>query len=101
MSKKDEKKVAFTLAELLITLSVIGVVAALTLPTLLVKLGDNIRNYQKSVFEHKLSKGTDLLNIDNGIGPYYSGDHPTLDFVKRLSEHMKIVTICDSTNLKN
>ena len=94
-------KSGFTLAELLITLSVIGVVAALTLPTLLVKLGDNIRNYQKSVFEHKLSKGTDLLNIDNGIGPYYSGEHPTLDFVTRLSEHMKIVTICDGSHLDN
>ena len=95
------KKAAFTLAELLITLSVIGVVAALTLPTLFNAISEIIKNHQIAVFERKLSKGTDLLNIDYGIGPYYSGDHPTLDFVKRLSEHMKIVTICDKDHLDN
>ena len=72
----------FTLAELLITLSVIGVVAALTLPTLLTTIGEKVKENQVKVFEKKLRKGTDLLNVDNGIGPYYSGDHPTLDFVQ-------------------
>ena len=51
-----------------------------------------------AVFERKLGKGADLLNIDNGIGPYYND---TESFVKRLSEHLKIVTICGKDNLKN
>ena len=38
------KKRAFTLAEVLITLGIIGVVAAMTIPTL-------ISNYQKKQFE--------------------------------------------------
>ena len=38
---------AFTLAEVLITIGIIGIVAALTLPTL-------IGNYRKSVVENKL-----------------------------------------------
>ncbi len=40
------KKVAFTLAEVLITLGIIGVVAAVTLPTL-------VANYQKTVWVNK------------------------------------------------
>ena len=44
------KKVAFTLAEILITLGIIGVVAALTLPTL-------IQNNQKKQFQVGLQKG--------------------------------------------
>jgi type II secretory pathway pseudopilin PulG len=43
------KKVAFTLAEVLITLGIIGVVAAITMPTL-------IKNYQKQVYVAQLKK---------------------------------------------
>ena len=35
-----EKKVAFTLAEVLITIGIIGVVAAMTIPSLLINLQD-------------------------------------------------------------
>ena len=45
---------AFTLAEVLITLAVIGVVAAVTLPTL-------IHNYRKSVVESKVKKTYALI----------------------------------------
>ena len=60
------KKVAFTLAEVLITLAIIGVVATMTIPTL-------ISDYNKSVAEVKLSKFNAMLaqvvklsSIDNG-----------------------------------
>ena len=48
------KKSAFTLAEILITLGIIGVVAALTLPTL-------IQNNQKKQFQVGLQKGYSVL----------------------------------------
>ena len=48
-------KVAFTLAEVLITLGVIGVVAAMTLPTL-------IQNYKKHVVETKVQKTYALIS---------------------------------------
>ena len=48
------KKSAFTLAEVLITLGIIGVVAALTLPTL-------IQNNQKKQFQVGLQKGYSVL----------------------------------------
>ena len=50
-----KKKVAFTLAEVLITLGIIGVVAALTLPTL-------ISNYQKQVYVNQLKKSVSVLS---------------------------------------
>ena len=60
------KKSAFTLAEVLITLGVIGVVAALTLPTL-------ITNYKNKVYVNQLkatlsilSTGINKLMIDSG-----------------------------------
>ena len=49
------KKAAFTLAEVLITLGIIGVVAALTLPTL-------IQNYQKRVYINQLKKSYSVLS---------------------------------------
>ncbi len=48
------RKAAFTLAEVLITLGIIGVVAALTLPTL-------IANYQKQVLVTQLKKSVNIL----------------------------------------
>ena len=48
-------KAAFTLAEVLITLGIIGVVAAVTLPTL-------VANYQKTVWVNQLKKTYSTLN---------------------------------------
>ncbi|MBP3821713.1 type II secretion system protein, partial [bacterium] len=95
----SKKKKAFTLAETLIALVIIGVVSALTLPTLLTKINDTVTKNKIAVFERKLSKGTDLLNIEYGIGPYYNGANPSYEFAQALSKHLKIVTICDKDNL--
>ena len=48
-------KSAFTLAEVLITLGIIGIVAAITLPTL-------IQNYKKKVYVDSLKSGYSILN---------------------------------------
>ena len=52
------RRAAFTLAEVLITLGIIGVVAALTLPTL-------IQNHQKQVYVTQLKKA--YSNINNAL----------------------------------
>ena len=51
------KKFAFTMAEVLITLGVIGVVAAMTLPPL-------IENYQKTVWVKQLQKNYSKILIE-------------------------------------
>ena len=55
---KSSRQIAFTLAEVLITLGVIGVVAAMTLPTL-------IKNYQKHVWVNQLKKSVSV--VENGF----------------------------------
>ena len=55
MSKNKNSTKAFSLAEVLITLGIIGVVAALTLPTL-------INNYQKTQYVTTLQKGYTEFN---------------------------------------
>ena len=62
------RKKAFTLAEVLITLGIIGVVAAMTMPTLMA-------NYRKSVVENKLkasysiiSNAVKMAEVENGMG---------------------------------
>ncbi len=64
---KTQCKVAFTLAEVLITLGIIGIVAAITLPAL-------ISNYQKIVYVNQLKKsvsviekGFKLILADDGV----------------------------------
>ena len=66
-----KRRVAFTLAEVLITLGVIGVVAAMTIPTL-------IKNHEKHVIETQLKKTySDIGNwikrseVDNGSAEYW------------------------------
>jgi prepilin-type N-terminal cleavage/methylation domain-containing protein len=53
--KKLRTQPAFTLAETLITIAIIGVVAALTIPTL-------IKQYQRKVFETQFKKAYSQLN---------------------------------------
>ena len=78
------KKAAFTLAEVLITLGIIGVVAALTLPTV-------IQNYQKQVTVTKLKKAYSILGqvaqksiADNGSIDFVEGDLLNEDAVKKF-----------------
>ncbi len=65
------KKVAFTLAEVLITLGIIGIVAAMTMPTL-------IQKHRKSVVETSLKKFYTTVNqainlsiVENGETKYW------------------------------
>ena len=65
------KNKAFTLAEVLITLAVIGIVAAMTLPNL-------VKNYQKKITVTKLQKAYSVLSqmvlksfADNGAASEY------------------------------
>ena len=51
---KDSRKVAFTLAEVLITLGIIGIVAALTLPTI-------IHKYQAKVLKTQFLQANTIL----------------------------------------
>ena len=67
MNKKIKQLNAFTLAEVLITLGVIGVVAAMTLPTL-------IQNYKKHEVETRLAKFYTTINQAIQMSETVNGD---------------------------
>ena len=86
---------AFTLAEVLITLGVIGVVAAVTMPTLVTNVQERVRKEQVRTVKYKFTKATDKMNSLGKIGRYNS----TKDFVDELKKHLSIAKVCDSNNL--
>ena len=90
-----KRKVAFTLAEVLITLGIIGVVAALTMPVLLSNVQDRVKQKRVENIKQKLSKVTDAMSATSGINGY--GD--TMSFIQEMNKHMKIAKICDNSNL--
>ena len=86
---------AFTLAEVLITLGIIGVVAALTMPALITNIQDRIQQKRIENINQKLSKVTDKMAVQSGL----TGYDTTMAFVQEMSKHMKIAKICDNEHL--
>ena len=89
-------KTAFTLAEVLITLGIIGIVAAMTLPTLNQAINNKVRAEQVRTVKYKFTKATEKMNSLGLIGPYASTDA----FVDELQKHLKIMKRCDSNHLR-
>jgi len=103
MKTKAENKQGFTLAEVLITLGIIGIVAAMTIPTLMA-------NYQKTQYVAGLKKGyseiTEALKLmanDNGCpgdlkcsGVFSSSTDPSMAG-SELKKYFKLAKDCGST----
>ncbi len=89
-------KKAFTLAEVLITLGIIGVIAALTIPGL-------ITNYKKHVTATTLEKAVSTLNQAIRLSENENGELETWDksmtheaFIdKYINPYLKIMTYCN------
>lgn len=91
----------FTLAEVLITLGIIGVVAAMTIPTL-------ITNYQKHSYYTQFMKARSV--IENALR-LYANDHdcptneplcnPEKDAVEEFSRYFKGATLITDSNAKD
>lgn len=94
------KKIAFTMAEVLITLGIIGIVAALTIPPL-------VSNYQKRAYVIKLQKAYASFNIalkqltnDYGCGTdlactgLFSDSASSSSFPIAIAKYLKISTDC-------
>ena len=99
-----KKKTAFTLAEVLITLGIIGVVAAMTLPTL-------INNYQKKETISKLKKVYAILGNTTSMAMAEYGDTVTWELPNTLSwasskafaekymiPYLKVARTCENNN---
>ena len=100
---------AFTLAEVLITLGVIGVVSAITMPVIHSKIQDYIlKNRFKKVY-NTYSSAIQMMNIENGdvYSCYYDNDNLTSDwsgchnFYTELAKKLKYVKYCQNNALSN
>ena len=91
----EKKEIAFTLAEVLITLGIIGIVAAMTIPGLMT-------NYKKHKIETKLTKAVSTLNqaikmseAENGEMETWDKNLPYDEFInKYLRPYIKVEQIC-------
>ena len=91
---KDLKN-AFTLAEVLITLGIIGVVAAMTLPAFISNVQGRIQAKRVENINQKLSKVTDKMAVQSGLIGYPD----TMAFVQEMKKHMSIAKVCDNSHL--
>ena len=89
------KKAAFTLAEMLITLAVIGIVAALTLPGLIQNHNEKAWSTAKDLWEKKLTETVRRMNTDGVM----TGHDSTEDFMDTFKQYMKVIKTCDNTDI--
>ncbi len=92
---RNDKLVAFTLAEVLITLGIIGVVAAMTIPTLVADYQERSYNTVATTFERKLGEALKVMNTQQTL----AGHTSTESFVDELKKHIKITKTCANDKL--
>ena len=103
------KNAAFTMAEILLSLTIIGVVAAITLPSLTGNINERTWNTQRKALYARFSQAIALMPALNGYGTLTEGDSSTSavdtaaeTFVTAgLSKVLKINNICDSEHLED
>ena len=85
-------KKGFTLAEVLITITIIGVVAAMTIPNLMSDVNQRKYNSVSGNFQRKLGEALRVMNGQNTLRGYTD----TKDFVSELGKNIKILKVCDT-----
>lgn len=106
---KTRKTNGFTMAEILLSLTIIGVVAAITLPSLTGNINERTWNTQRKALYARFSQAIALMPALNGYGKLTAGTESTsaVDtaaeaFVTSgLSKVLKINNICDNEHLKD
>jgi len=97
------------MAEILLSLTIIGVVAAITLPSLTGNINERTWNTQRKALYARMSQAVALMPALNGYGTLTEGDSSTSavdtaaeTFVTEgLSKVLKINNICDNSNLRD
>ncbi len=102
-----KKKTGFTLAEILITLAIIGIVAAITLPSLLVNVNEKAWDAQKKALHARLAQAIGQINTLGGYGTYTEDEDGTATedtaaesfILDALSKVYKINNVCGPDKL--
>ena len=99
---------AFTMAEILLSLTIIGVVAAITLPSLTGNINERTWNTQRKALYARFSQALALMPSLNGYGTLTEDESGSIEdtaaetFVTAgLSKVLKINNICDNDHLED
>ncbi|MBO6087271.1 type II secretion system protein [bacterium] len=87
---------AFTLAEVLITLGVIGVVAAITLPAIMENVTERINSERQANIAQKITQAMEQMRAHGLLNTQYSS---TEAFVDELQKYLKVAKRCSSSNI--
>ena len=99
------KKSAFTLTEVLVTLSIIGVVSALTVPTLMNQYQKKTQSVQIRKSINDFVSAIDMLITEEGKTSFKATsvftdvlpDNTSVDGIQNLiAQHFKIIKTCDA-----
>ncbi len=98
---------AFTMAEILLSLTIIGVVAAITLPSLTGNINERTWNTQRKALYARMSQAISLMPAMNGYGTGSDNEsdiqkNATQAFVTSgLAKVLKINNVCDAEHLQD
>ena len=70
-SKTLSSRLAFTMAEILISLTIIGVIAAITLPALRANINENTLNTKRKALYTRMSQAIGMMGTVGGYGVLY------------------------------
>ena len=112
MFKNLIKRTAFTMAEILLSLTIIGVVAAITLPSLTGNINERTWNTQRKALYSRMSQAIALMPAINGYGTAQNGTWESnysnridstadLFLANGLSKVLKLNNICDNDHLQD
>ena len=89
-------KNGFTLAEVLIALVVIGIIAAVTLTTVMPNIQERVNSQRQANIVYKITQATNLMKAN---GAMINGFESTDAFVDELQKYLKIMKRCDSEHI--
>ena len=95
LTPQNDTKAAFTLAEVLITLSVIGIVAAVTMPMLIQNINLRVNSERHANIAYKMTQAMEQMRAHGKLTAYDS----TSAFVDELQKYLKITKRCDADHI--
>ncbi len=90
------KNFGFTLAEVLITLGIIGVVAAVSMPILIQNVNERVNAEREANIAFKINQAMEKMRALGLLNASYG---TTEAFVDELQNHLKIAKRCDSAHI--
>ncbi|MFI3300834.1 MAG: type II secretion system protein, partial [Candidatus Gastranaerophilales bacterium] len=86
---------AFTLAEVLITLGIIGIVSAMTMPSLISNMQSKALERKQELFDGRLEEAMNQMRFHEKLTGYSNAQ----DFVDELAKYLKINEVCDISDV--